>query len=76
MSNPASRLITLIMLLQREPNQKGSVLASQLGISLRTLHRYIAILDDMGIPIYTERGPNRGFSLLRERAQTAAGFYI
>lgn len=65
MSQPASRLITLIMLLQRQPNQKAAALAKTLGVSVRTLHRYFNALDEMGIPVYTERGPNGGFSLLR-----------
>ncbi len=65
MTPPATRLITLIMLLQRKPNQKAAELAEALGISVRTLHRYFAMLDEMGIPIYTERGPHGGFSLVR-----------
>lgn len=65
MSNTATRLITLLMLLQRQPNQKASDLAKKLGISVRSLHRYIGMLDEMGIPIYSERGPYGGFSLVR-----------
>src|SRR5512136_2315573 len=65
MSQPASRLITLIMLLQRQPNQKAAELAHKLGISVRSLHRYMAMLDEMGIPVYSERGPYGGFSLVR-----------
>jgi len=65
MANTATRLITLIMLLQRQPNQKASELAGKLGISVRSLHRYIAMLDEMGIPVYSERGPYGGFSLVR-----------
>lgn len=65
MTTPASRLITLIMLLQRQPNQKAGNLAGQLGVSVRTLHRYFATLEEMGIPIYSERGPHGGFSLMR-----------
>ncbi len=65
MANTATRLITLLMLLQRQPNQKAADLAAQLGISVRSLHRYIAMLDEMGIPIYSERGPYGGFSLVR-----------
>lgn len=65
MTKPASRLITLIMLLQNRPNQKAAGLADELGISVRTLHRYISALDEMGIPIYAERGPYGGFSLVR-----------
>ncbi len=65
MPNTATRLITLIMLLQRQPNQKARELAEQLGVSRRTIQRYINMLDEMGIPIYSERGPYGGFSLVR-----------
>ena len=65
MSNTATRLITLIMLLQRRPRQKAAELAEELGVSVRTVHRYINMLDEMGIPVYSERGPYGGFSLVR-----------
>ncbi|MGZ9223504.1 MAG: helix-turn-helix transcriptional regulator [Anaerolineales bacterium] len=65
MANAASRLITLIFLLQNHPNQKAAELAEKLGVSVRTLHRYFAMLDEMGIPVYAERGPYGGFSLVR-----------
>ena len=65
MSTTATRVITLIMLLQRRPNQKAANLANKLGVSVRTLHRYFGMLDEMGIPIYAERGPYGGFSLVR-----------
>lgn len=65
MTNPATRLITLILLMQRQPGQKAADLAQRLGVSVRTLHRYFAMLDEMGVPVYSERGPQGGFSLLR-----------
>ena len=65
MANVATRLITLILLLQNRPNQKASELAERLGVSVRTLHRYFEMLDEMGIPVYAERGPYGGFSLVR-----------
>jgi predicted DNA-binding transcriptional regulator YafY len=65
MNNTATRLITLIFLLQNQPNQKASELAGKLGVSLRTIHRYFDMLDEMGIPIFVERGPYGGFSLMR-----------
>lgn len=65
MTNTATRLITLILLLQNRSTQKGRDLAAELGVSLRTLHRYIAMIEEMGMPVYTERGPYGGFSLLR-----------
>jgi predicted DNA-binding transcriptional regulator YafY len=65
MANTATRLITLIMLLQRQPNQTGAQLAQALDISVRTVQRYITMLDEMGIPIYAERGPHGGYALVR-----------
>jgi predicted DNA-binding transcriptional regulator YafY len=53
------------MLLQRKPRQKAADLAEELGVSVRTVHRYIDELNEMGIPIYSERGPYGGFSLVR-----------
>ena len=65
MSNTATRLITLIMLLQRQPNQNASQLAQKLDVSVRTVQRYMTMLDEMGIPIYAERGPYGGYGLVR-----------
>jgi predicted DNA-binding transcriptional regulator YafY len=65
MTTTATRLLTLIMLLQRRSNQKAGDLAAALGVSVRTLHRYMGMLDEMGIPVYSERGPYGGFSLVR-----------
>jgi len=65
MTTPATRLITLILMLQRQPGQKAADLAKRLGISVRTLHRYFEMLDEMGVPVYAERGPYGGFSLVR-----------
>ncbi len=65
MPTTATRLITLIQLLQRHPGQKAGSLASQLGISIRTMHRYFGMLEEMGIPVFSERGRHGGFSLVR-----------
>jgi predicted DNA-binding transcriptional regulator YafY len=65
MPTTATRLISLIMLLQRQPNQKAADLAVELCVSVRTLHRYFSMLDEMGIPVYSERGPYGGFSLVK-----------
>ncbi len=65
MSTTATRLITLILLLQRRPRQKAAELAEELDVSVRTVHRYVDMLNEMGIPVYSERGPYGGFSLVR-----------
>jgi predicted DNA-binding transcriptional regulator YafY len=53
------------MLLQRQPNQNATQLAQELDVSVRTVQRYITMLDEMGIPIYAERGPYGGYALVR-----------
>ena len=65
MSNVATRLISIILMLQRRGTLKASELAEELGVSERTIHRYMGMLDELGIPIYSERGPYGGFSLVR-----------
>jgi predicted DNA-binding transcriptional regulator YafY len=52
-------------MLQRWGTIKASELAEELGVSERTVHRYMGMLDELGIPIYSERGPYGGFSLVR-----------
>ena len=65
MANVATRLISMIMLLQSRQTWKASDLSDELNVSERTIHRYVTMLEDMGIPIYSERGPYGGFSLMR-----------
>ena len=65
MSNVATRLLSLILLLQSRPIWKARDLAQELKVSERTVHRYMSMLEEMGIPIYSERGPYGGFSLMR-----------
>jgi len=52
-------------MLQSRGTLKATELANELGVSERTVHRYMGMLDEMGIPIYSERGPYGGFSLVR-----------
>lgn len=65
MANTATRLLNLIMLLQREPNSPASRLAEALDVSVRTVQRYITMLEEMGVPVYAERGSQGGYSLVR-----------
>jgi predicted DNA-binding transcriptional regulator YafY len=65
MSSVATRLLSLILLLQSRSSWKAGELAQELNVSERTIHRYMSMLDEMGIPIYSERGPYGGFSLVR-----------
>jgi predicted DNA-binding transcriptional regulator YafY len=65
MTNTAIRLITLMMLLQRQPNQSAAQLAKELNVSVRTVQRYVGMLEEMGIPVYAERGAHGGYALVR-----------
>lgn len=64
MSNPTTRVLYLLELLQSRGQLSGRELADQLGVDGRTLRRYIATLEDLGIPIVAERGRYGGYSLV------------
>ncbi len=65
MTNVATRLLSLILLLQSQPAWKAGDLAEKLDVSERTVHRYMGMLDEMGMPIYSEGGPYGVCSLVR-----------
>lgn len=46
MYHPASRLLTLLELLQAEGALSGGALARRLEVDVRTIRRYVAILQD------------------------------
>jgi predicted DNA-binding transcriptional regulator YafY len=60
-----SRLLSLLELLQVYRQLTAEEIASRLEVSPRTVRRYIAGLQDMGIPVETERGPAGGYRLRR-----------
>ena len=39
-------------------------LAEKFGVSVRSIYRYIDAIDAAGVPIYTVRGNNGGFSIV------------
>ena len=65
MTSVATRLLSMIFLFQSRRQWTVSELSDELAVSDRTVHRYIGMLEEMGIPLYSERGPYGGFSLLR-----------
>ncbi|MBX3081306.1 MAG: YafY family transcriptional regulator [Anaerolineae bacterium] len=65
MYSPTTRLLTVLQLLQSYKEMSGSELARRLEIDVRTVRRYIVMLQDMGIPVEAERGPYGAYQLGR-----------
>jgi len=63
MYHPTTRVLTVLELLQTYRRLTGRELAARLEVAPRTLRRYITMLQDMGIPIETERGRHGGYCL-------------
>lgn len=60
----ASRLLSILILLQLNVRHTAESLAEQFGVSVRTIYRDIDELSAAGVPVYAERGPGGGFQLL------------
>ncbi|EWH00190.1 helix-turn-helix transcriptional regulator [Halomonas sp. BC04] len=64
MANPTVRVLMLLELLQTHRHLSGRELAERLSIDRRTLRRYIQALEELGIPVTTERGRHGGYRLM------------
>ncbi|MGI9061582.1 MAG: helix-turn-helix transcriptional regulator [Ktedonobacteraceae bacterium] len=60
----ADRLLALLLLLQTRGRMTAHELAEQLEVSERTIYRDMEALSVAGIPVYAERGPGGGCSLI------------
>ncbi len=60
----ASRLVSLLLLLQHRGRMTAEQLAEELEVSVRTIYRDLEALSASGVPVYTEAGRNGGCQLV------------
>ncbi|NUP03460.1 MAG: YafY family transcriptional regulator [Nonomuraea sp.] len=60
----ASRLVSILLLLQTRGRMTAHDLAERLEVSVRTIYRDVESLHTAGIPLYGDAGPNGGYRLL------------
>ncbi|MEV8404718.1 YafY family protein [Streptomyces niveus] len=60
----ASRLVTLLLLLQNRGRMTAQQLAEELEVSVRTVYRDVEALGSAGIPLYGDAGHAGGYRLL------------
>ena len=60
----ASRLLSILMLLQARGRLSATALAREVGVSVRTVYRDMDALGASGVPVTVERGAAGGFELV------------
>ena len=60
---PTARVLAVLELLQAHGRLSGTDLAARLEVDRRTVRRYITTLQDLGIPVESERGSFGGYRL-------------
>ncbi len=63
MYDPSMRVLTVLELLQTHGRLSGGELAAHMEVSVRTVQRYVARLQDLGIPVASSRGPGGAYRL-------------
>ena len=60
----ASRLLSILLMLQTRGRLTAETLAETFEVSVRTIYRDIEQLSAANVPVYADRGPGGGFQLL------------
>ena len=60
----ASRLLSLLLLLQTRGRMTAQQLAGEVDVSVRTIYRDMDSLSAAGVPVYADRGTTGGYQLL------------
>jgi predicted DNA-binding transcriptional regulator YafY len=60
----ASRLVSLLLLLQTRGRMTAQALAGELEVSVRTIYRDVESLHAAGVPLYGDSGRDGGYQLL------------
>lgn len=63
MYSPATRLLTILELLQSHEQLSGTELARRLEVDKRSIRRYIVSLQDLGIPVEGTSGIHGGYRI-------------
>jgi predicted DNA-binding transcriptional regulator YafY len=63
MYQPASRVLSMLEMLQSRPGITGGEIAERLEVDRRTVRRYITTLQDLGVPVNGVRGRHGGYVL-------------
>ncbi len=62
-----TKLFDLLLYVNTKRSFTANDVAQEFCISVRTAHRYLLELEEMGVPLYTEPGRNGGYRILSSR---------